>query len=264
MSTPVNVVLDFGGNRRITNLGAATSASEPVILSQLNSAIEGLAWKDSARAASTVNVTLATPGAAIDGVTLAASDRILLKNQTTQTENGIYVWNGAATPATRALDASTFDELENATISIDEGTANSGTTWRQTQVNGTIGANNVLFAAFGTSAPSASETVQGIIEIATQAETNTGTDDTRAITPLKLATYSGAAKRYSATIGDSASTSIAVTHNLGTKDVITQVVETGGSEREILCEVRRTSTTQCTFLFDSAPATNSLRVTIVA
>lgn len=50
------------------------------------------------------------------------------------------------------------------------------------------------------SAPSASETVEGIIEIATQTETNTGTDDQRAVTPLKLATWWTAIKAAAATI----------------------------------------------------------------
>ncbi len=264
MASPVNTILDFGGARRITNLGAAQAATEPVILSQLQSAIEGLAWKDSVRVASTVNVTISSPGTAIDGITLTTGDRVLLKNQTSQPENGIYIFNGSASPMTRALDASTFDELEGAVVVVEEGTTNAGTTWRQTQVNGVIATNNVIFTSFGTSAPAASETVSGIAELATQAETDTGTDDLRIVTPLKLATYSGRAKRFSQTIGDGSSTSIAVTHNLNTKDVVTAVVETGGSEREIFYECRRTSVNQCTFLFDSAPASNSLRVTIIA
>ena len=63
---------------------------------------------------------------------------MLVRAQTSGAENGIYVWNGAATPMTRALDASTFDELEQATTTVEEGTS-AGTTYRQTAVNGTLG-----------------------------------------------------------------------------------------------------------------------------
>ena len=260
MTTPVNTVLDFGGARRITNLAAAAASGEPVTLEQMNAAIEGIAWKDSVRVASVANLTINSPGATIDGVTMSTSDRVLLKNQSTQTENGIYIWNGAAVPMTRALDGSTFAELEGAVVNVEEGT-NAGTQWRQTQVNGSIGANNIIWTAFGTSAPAATETTAGIAEVATQAETDAGTDDTRMVTPLKLATYSGRAKRASTTIGDGAATSIVFTHNLNTEDAIVMVHETGGSKRNVICEIQYTSVNSVTLVFDSAPALNSLRVT---
>lgn len=263
MAKPVLRALDFGGARRITNLAPGAAAGEPVVFEQMNAALEGLAWKDDVVAASTANINLASPGAAIDGVTMANGDRFLAKSQTTQSQNGIYVWNGAATPATRALDSSTFVELESAVVTVSEGTSNAGTTWRQTQVNGTIDSSNVVWTAFGTGASAASESTAGIAEIATQVETDTGTDDTRFVTPLKLATYSGGKKKFAATVGDGSATSIAVTHNLGTKDLIVQVQETGGTFRQVDCEIQFTTTNAVTLLFDSAPASNSYRVVIL-
>lgn len=263
MSTLVNTKLDFGNQRRITNLAPGAATGEPVTFEQMNAAIEGLAWKDNVRVAAQVNTTISSPGATINGITMAANDRVLLPNQTTPTENGIYIWNGAATPMTRALDASTFDELENAVVSVDEGTS-AGATFRQTQVNGVIGTNNVVWASFGTSASAATETTSGIAEIATQAETDTGTDDARMVTPLKLATFAGRAKRYATTIGDGSATSYAVTHNLGTLDVQVYVYEVGGSKREVFVEKQHTSTTQVTLVFDTAPASSSMRVVVIA
>lgn len=263
MSTLVNTKLDFGAARRITNLAAGAANGEPVVFEQLAAAIEGVAWKDNVRVASIANVTVSAPGAAIDGITLAASDRVLLKDQTVATENGIYIFNGAATPATRALDANAFDELESAVVTVDEGT-NAGSTWRQTQVNGVIGTNNVVWASFGTSAPAASETTAGIAEIATQAETDTGTDDLRIVTPLKAKTASWMLRRFAVTIGDGAATSIAVTHNLNSTDVVVQVYETGGSKREVIVEKQVTSANAVTLVFDAAPALNSLRAVVHA
>lgn len=262
MSVLVNTKLDFGNARRITNLAPGAATGEPVTYEQMNSALEGLSWKDNVRVSPSVNVTVASTGATLDGVTMASGDRVLLRAQTTVSQNGIYVWNGAAVPMTRALDASTFDELESAVVVVDEGTS-AGSAYRQTQVNGTIDSSNVVWAAFGGSG-AATETSSGIAEIATQAETDAGTDDSRIVTPLKLATYAGRAKRFSQTIGDGSATSIAVTHNLGTEDVIVVVRETGGSKREVLVEVQHTTTNVVTILFDTAPASNSYRVTVIA
>lgn len=263
MSTLVNTILDFGGANRITNIASAVSAGQPVTYEQLNAAIANIAWKDDARVAAQVNTTVATPGATIDGIAMTINDRVLLRNQTTVTENGIYIWNGAATPLTRATDADAFAELESAVITISEGT-DAGVTYRQTQVNGVIGTNDVVWIAFGTAPPIASESTAGIAEIATQTETDTGTDDVRFITALKLATYSGRAKRYSTTIGDTSATSITVTHNLGTDDVQVYIREVGGSKRQVLAEVQHTSANSVTVLFDAAPALNSMRVTVQA
>lgn len=261
MTVLVGSKLDFGGARRITNLGAAAANGEPIVYEQWMALSEGMAWKDNVRVAGQVNITVASPGAAIDGITMVANDRVLLRSQTSAPENGVYIWNGAATPMTRAVDSSTFDELENAFVPVDEGT-NAGTTWRQTQVNGVIDTNNVVFATAFSTAPAASETVPGIAELATQAETDAGSDDLRIVTPLKLATYSGRAKRYATSIGDGAATSYVVTHNLNTLDVQIYCYENGGSKREVFVEKQHTSTTTCTIIFDTAPASNAYRVVV--
>lgn len=259
---PVRQQLDFENQRRIKNLGAAQASGEPVTYDQWLAGLEGQAWKDNVRVASVTNVNIASPGAAIDGITMALNDRVLLKDQTTTTERGIYIWNGAGVAMTRAADASTFDEMEGATVPVDEGT-NAGTKWKQTAVNGVIGTNPFVFAADGSSAPAASETVSGTVELATQAETNTGTDPLRVPT---VATMKGATwmlKKVTATIGDSSATSIDVAHNLGTKDVQIYAYEATGSFREIFVEKQHLNTNTARLLFDSAPATNSVNVVIV-
>jgi hypothetical protein len=67
--------------------------------------------------------------------------------------------------------------------------------------------------------------------------------------------------KFAATIGDGASTSIAVTHNLGTRDVLVQIYD-AASFVQYVCDVTRTSTSVVTFGFAAAPASNSLRVVI--
>lgn len=264
MGTPQRSDLDFGSASRILNLLDGASAQEPATVAQLQSAVEGLNWKDSVRVASTANVTLASPGAAIDGITLTTGDRILLKNQTAPAENGIYIFNGAASPATRALDMNSAAEVEQAVTIVEEGTANAATTWRQTAVNVTLGTTGITWVSFGTSAPAASETTAGIAEIATQAETDAGTDDARMVTPLKLATYAGRVSKASANKGDGSATSIAYAHNLNTTDVHVQVWEVGGSKRQVNVEIQVTDANTVTAIFTgTAPATNSLRFVVL-
>lgn len=254
--------LDFVNAARARNLPAPLLDGDAANKAYVDSAVEGLAWKDSVRVATQANINLAAPGATIDGITMAVNDRVLVRSQTTTTENGIYIWNGAAVAMTRALDANTFNELEQAVVTVEEGTS-AGATFRQTAVNGTIGSTAVSFSAFGTAAPAANEATSGIIEIATQAETDTGTDDTRAITPLKLATFSGRARRFSQTFGDGSATSYVLTHNLNTQDVQVFVRRASAPFDEVLADIELTSVNSVTIRTNAAPALNSLRATIL-
>lgn len=267
MARPVRVNLDLESTAKIVNVptpsAAGDAASKQYVDDSTAALAAGIAWKDSVRAASVANVTVASPGASLDGVTLTSGDRILLKDQSTASQNGIYTWNGAATPATRVADADTFAELEAAVVLVEEGTVNVGTSWRQSAVNGTIGSSSVTWVAFIAAGAPASESSAGIVELATQGETDTGTDDLRAVTPLKLATYANRAKRYAVTIGDGSSTQIDVTHNLGTLDVVVGVYIVS-SGLEVLCDVTRFSTTVVRLNFASAPAASALRVVVVA
>lgn len=110
----------------------------------------GQAVKAPVRAASTGNVTIATPGASIDGVALAAGDRVLLKNQTTDSENGIYVWNGAAAAMTRAPDfAASADIATGMLVAVTEGELNGGSLWMLTTIGPiSLGATALTFGGF--------------------------------------------------------------------------------------------------------------------
>jgi hypothetical protein len=254
--------LDLQSTSKVINVPAPSAAGDAVPKSYVDGLVEGLAWKDSCRVATQSNVNLSSPGATIDGVTMASQDRVLVRAQTTASQNGIYIWNGAAVAMTRALDASTFAELEQAVTTVEEGTS-AATTYRQDQINGTIDSSTVSWVTFGTSAPAASETTPGIAELATQAEADAGTDDTRIITPLKLANWSGRLRKVSANIGDGSATSYVVTHNLNTRDVIIRVFPNSGQYDDVEVDVQRTSTTTATLVFATAPASNAYRVVVL-
>lgn len=263
MATLVGSDKDFNGVARILNLPDATLPQHPATFAQLNAAVEGLAWKDEVDAASTANINLAAPGASIDGVTMSSGKSFLANGQTTGAEVGVYVWNGAATPATRRADLNSSAEFNSAVVPVKVGgTLNGDTTWRCSTVDPVIGTTTIVFGSFGTSAPAASETVAGIAELATQAETNTGTDDLRIVTPLKLATSKWANKSFQQNIGDGSATQYDVTHNFGTDDVIVQVYRNSGNKDNIDCDISRPSTNAVRFNFAAAPSVNQFRVLI--
>lgn len=101
-----------------------------------------------ARAATTANVTIATAlnsGDALDGVTLANGDLVLVKDQSTAAENGVYVVG--ASPA-RATSFAAYDDHPGALISVQEGTANGDTLWLCTSnKGGTLGSTALAFSA---------------------------------------------------------------------------------------------------------------------
>ena len=114
----------------------------------------------------------------------------------------------------------------------------------------------------------ATETTLGTVEIATQIETDAGTDDQRVVTPAKLKSTLGITATlattltFSSTIGNGTLTTIPVTHSIGNQFVQASVYEVAGGDK-IECEIELTSTTVTTFKFNVAPASNALRVVII-
>ncbi len=123
--------------------------------SDIQTALDGLRqrdqWKQPVRVATTANITISTAlnaGDAIDGVTLAAGDRVLVKDQSTGSQNGIYV--AGPSPA-RATDMDADDEVLGAMVHVIDGTANGGKVYRNTNLaTPTIGSTSLTFAALST------------------------------------------------------------------------------------------------------------------
>lgn len=244
----------FTGTVTVPTPSGATDAANK---GYVDGAIQGLSWKTATRAASTGNLTL-SGAQTIDGVSVIAGDRVLVKDQSTGSQNGIYV--AAAGAWSRATDMDSAAEFVNATVYVSEGTANADTVWTvTTNAPITVGTTAIAFAQVnGGTVPTATTSTSGRVQLATNAEAIAATDTTKAVTPSGLATYT---KKFSATIGDGSTTAIAVTHSLGTKDVIAQARQVS-DDVVVECDITQTSTTVTTFSFAVAPATNAIRVVI--
>ena len=122
--------------------------------------------------------------------------------------------------------------------------------------------DSVAITPLKLSGRTATETRTGVAEIATQAEVTTGTDDTRFITPLKLVTHlQGYVGGYAVVIGDGSASSFAISHGLNSSDVVVSVYDNTTKE-EVFTDVAITSASVVTIGFALAPAANAYRVVI--
>ncbi len=97
------------------------------------------------------NVTLATPGATVDGVTMSVGDEFLAPAQSTPAQDGLYVFQGASTPATRSLRMPEGADAAGIMCVIEEGTsADQVVLCTNNTGAGTVGTHNLVFGVLGT------------------------------------------------------------------------------------------------------------------
>lgn len=171
--------------------------------------------------------------------------------------NTSLLWNESTDRWTFTNDGTTFYNIPisgDATVTSVSLTQGNGITITNTS-SGTA-------ASFTVAADNASETGVGVIELATQAEVNTGTDTVRAVTPATLAVYVGAALSADSFAVTLTATSGAqtVTHSLGTSDVIVQLFDTSTGET-LYADITRTSINVVTVTFVTAPP-NTVRALV--
>lgn len=145
ISTPT---ADFSmGGFKLTNVATPVNANDAANKDYVDTVAQGLDPKQSVKAATTANIATLSGAMTIDGVSLVAGDRVLVKDQTTAAQNGIYVVS--ASGWSRSSDADTWAELVSAYVFVEQGTTNADNGFLCTvDPGGTIGTTAVTFVQF--------------------------------------------------------------------------------------------------------------------
>lgn len=250
-------------NQKITNLTDPTDPQDAANKRYVDAAVVGIDWKASVRAATVTAGTLATSfanGQVIDGVTLATGNRILIKDQATGSENGIYTVNATGAP-TRATDADTAAEITASfAVFVEEGTANADSGYTLTN-NGTVtvGTTALVFTQFtglgqitaGNGLTKTANTLDVVAGLGIVANANDVAVDTAVVV-----------RKYAVAIGDGTATSITVTHNLNTRDVTVGVYDAASTYDEVMCDIQHTTVNTVTLLFSVAPTAGQYRAVV--
>lgn len=144
------------GNQKIVNLQTPSASGDGATKGYVDTQISALgnlfANKYTVRAASTANVTVSNPGtASFDGVTLSTGDLLLLKNQSTASQNGIYVFDTSGTALVRASVMDAWSEVPGALVIVQEGSTLADTFWLSTaNQGGTLGTTAIAFTQANT------------------------------------------------------------------------------------------------------------------
>ena len=138
--------MDSGTSATITGLASPTNDSDAATKGYVDALAQGIDAKASVVVATTANITLSGTQT-IDGISVSVGDRVLVKDQTTQSGNGIYLC--AASTWTRTTDANTWDELVAAFTFVEKGTTQANNGYISTiTAGGTLGTTAVTFAQF--------------------------------------------------------------------------------------------------------------------
>lgn len=148
---------NFNSNKGV-NLGTPTVSTDAATKSYVDSAVSALnslfKMKPNVRAATTVNITISNPATAVfDSITLTSGQLLLVKDQSSAAENGIYVFNGSGSALTRIPEMDAWTEVNGAVTTVDEGTLKADTMWLCTSNSGgTIGSTAITWTQIPTSA----------------------------------------------------------------------------------------------------------------
>ena len=252
-------------SQKIVNVGTpvnpADAATRQFVLDQIQASETGIVVKDPVRVVSTTNIDITTGGLlTIDSVALNAGDRVLLVAQTNAVQNGVYL--AAAGTWTRPTTEDDTADFHGAFWLVNEGIVDEGSQW---MVNNTtppvVGTDPITIAQFGFLVSyTASNGVQRVgndfrAQVVSGGGISTGAAGLQVDTTV-------VARKFSTLIGDGTSTSITVTHSLGTKDVVVSIRD-AASDAAVFVDWVANSTSQITITFLNAPSANAFKVAVI-
>lgn len=242
MSQKVLTPLDMSNNG-IINLPAPSGSGDATNKAYVDALLMGVKWKDQVRAATTGNIAL-TGTQTVDGVALVVNDRVLVKNQSSASANGIYVVASGAW--SRSLDADGTSEIGGMSVFVQEGTTQGNQQWTcSTDGAITLGTTSLTFIQIGAG---------------TSYSNGTGINIAGSVINVDTAVVT---RKVGVNIGDGSATSFNISHNLGTTDAIVLIRETASTKGAVYADVVFTDTNTVTVTFATAPTAGQYRVSVI-
>lgn len=255
------------GGQRITNLATPTNAGDAAerdwVLAQMQASAAGIDAKVSVRFTTNGNVTLSGLGTQPGGEwpsPMAAGDRVLVKDQTSAAQNGIYV---AGTGAwARSADCNTTANYTPQAFTFVEEGPSSGTQWKvSTPGSISVGTTPVTWAQFGAAAVVTAG--DGLDSVGNQFSVKAADNSLQVSAAGVLVNPAVVPRKYSALLGDGTASSFTVTHNLNSQTTLVEVYDVA-SGATVEVDVTRTSANALSIgTAPFVPPANSLRVVVV-
>ena len=250
------------GTQVASTISDFSTAVNAIVDPKIESAAAGIDSKQSVRVVANANISLSGTQT-IDGVVLSVGDRVLVRGQSTATQNGAYVVSAGAWG--RAADADQNYELTpGAFWFVEEGATYGKSQWRIENTGAiTIGSTSITINQFGATVSYTEGngiTFTGNVISAEIKASNSGL--VLDASGLYIDT-SVVSRKFAANIGDNSATSFVVTHNLGNQDVVASIRTVAAPYAEVITDVQYTSANTITVSFASAPTSNQFRVVVV-
>lgn len=160
MARQMFVPIQMNG-QKVLGMADGSADSDAATWGQVQALVRGLQWKEAVRAATTANVTLSGTQT-IDGVALSAGERVLVKNQSTGAENGIYVV--AAGAWSRSSDMPAAADARGFAVSVQAGTTNDDRVYVQSADPAIVGTDALTWTQLGGAGATYTADGQGIEE----------------------------------------------------------------------------------------------------
>jgi len=260
----------------ITNLATPTNAEDAATKGYVDATAQGLSVLGSVRMATEgpIDIT-ANASSGFGGVTsIVNGDRVLVKAQSTATENGIYIYDSESQTLVPSTVPADTDIKEGSYALVEEGTyaaqgwivtafTAGASTWTQFSAAGEYTAGNGIDISSGVISAVVQGT-QGMSLTSSGIAIHNGTGlqfngDTGA---LEIIDYGYLTKKMAQTIGNASDTSFDIYHNFETQDVVVTIYDTSTNE-EVFADVTHSNTSKVNVNFAVAPGTNQFRVVVV-